>query len=145
MGLKHCEYSVIFHKNISMISYQNNPLQNAEDASRSLLLLSFWNYLSSVSNNFKKWRYLRSFPPVLDRNHWMHFWIVTPFFRVSKTVTNLEYKQSFKPILDPYIFPNYLCKFLYKNDMQESKREKIYSEISCDYCNHSVDTNVFTC
>ena len=36
--------------------------------------------------------YLRSFPPVIDRNNRIHFWIITAFVRVSKTVHLLMQK-----------------------------------------------------
>lgn len=34
--------------------------------------------------------YLRSFPPFVNRNNWMHSWVVTTFFCISKAVTSIE-------------------------------------------------------
>ena len=45
--------------------------------------------------------YLRSFPPIIDKNNRIHFWIITAFVRLSKTV-HLLMQKTVKLLANKY-------------------------------------------
>lgn len=84
MLLKHRKDCNVLHNNLRMLSCQYNPLQESNECHEQSTKITQkknmrFNWVTRYSE------YLRSFPPVLNRDYWIHFRIIPPFFCVSKT------------------------------------------------------------